>query len=77
MAFSGGLEGSERETAFHKQWTMQESEFGMQNRSALTNRNQRVLPGTWECVDQKLKNCQSRPIQHLICWIQGKVLTGC
>lgn len=39
MAFSGGLEGSERETAFRKQWTTQESEFSMQNRFALINRN--------------------------------------
>lgn len=35
MVFSGGLEGSECETAFHGQWTPQESEFSMQNRSAL------------------------------------------
>lgn len=43
MAFSRGFKGSERETAFHGQWTTLESEFGMQNRSALTNRNQCVL----------------------------------
>lgn len=48
MAFSGGLEGSERETAFHRQWTMRESEFSIQNRSALANRNQCVLEGTPE-----------------------------
>lgn len=48
MAFSRGFGGSERETAFHRQWTTQELEFSMQNRCALTNRNQCVLEWTAE-----------------------------